>query len=95
EFLSGLLDAIIGHRGLYLFTGILHGDISESNIILTMQDELGLIYGNLIDLDMSMYVAAHNEAKSLTCTMKFMAIKVWQNIALEPGIMTKSYRRDL
>ncbi|SZF06365.1 unnamed protein product [Blumeria hordei] len=95
EFLSGLLDAILGHRDLYLFAGILHGDISESNVILTGPDELGLIHGKLIDLDMSMYVAEYNEAKSLAGTMKFMAIKVLQNIALKSGTMTKTYRHDL
>ncbi|CCU78912.1 serine/threonine-protein kinase Sgk2 [Blumeria hordei DH14] len=95
EFLSGLLDAIVGHRDLYLFAGILHGDISESNIILTMPDEFGLIHGKLIDLDISMYVAEYNEPKSLIGTMKFMAIKVLQNIALKSGTMTKSYRHDL
>ncbi|CAD6499984.1 BgTH12-04089 [Blumeria graminis f. sp. triticale] len=95
EFLSGLLDAILGHRGLYLYAGILHGDISESNIILTMPDEFGSIHGKLIDLDMSVYVAGYNETKSLTGTMKFMAIKVLQNIALKSGTMTKTYRHDL
>ncbi|VDB93310.1 Bgt-50431 [Blumeria graminis f. sp. tritici] len=60
-----------------------------------MPDESGFIHGKLIDLDMSMYVAGYNETKSLTGTMKFMAIKVLQNIALRSGTMTKTYRHDL
>ncbi|SZF02821.1 unnamed protein product [Blumeria hordei] len=95
EFVSGMLDAIIGHRNLYLSKNILHGDISESNIILTIPNKYGLSQGKLIDLDMSINVAGYNEAKGLTGTMKFMAIRVLKNFALKKGAMIKTYRHDL
>ncbi|VCU40452.1 Bgt-51750 [Blumeria graminis f. sp. tritici] len=95
EFLSGLLDAIIGHRNLYLDANILHGDISESNIILTTPAQNGITRGKLIDLDMSLYVAGYNEAKSITGTMKFMALKVLQSIALKEYTIVRTYRHDL
>ncbi|CAD6501084.1 BgTH12-06783 [Blumeria graminis f. sp. triticale] len=95
EFVSGMLDAILGHRNLYLSKNILHGDISESNIILTHPNEYSLSKGKLIDLDMSINVAGYNETKSLTGTMKFMAIRILKNLALKKSTIIKTYRHDL
>ncbi|SZF00166.1 unnamed protein product [Blumeria hordei] len=52
DFVVRIWDAILGHRRLYN-GGILHGDISEGNIILTSPTADDESKGMLIDLDYS------------------------------------------
>ncbi|CAD6501125.1 BgTH12-01379 [Blumeria graminis f. sp. triticale] len=49
EFLSCILDAIIGHRDLYADANIPHDDVSEGNVILTKLDADGKPRGIFID----------------------------------------------
>ncbi|CAD6502693.1 BgTH12-05283 [Blumeria graminis f. sp. triticale] len=98
EFLSCILDAIIGHRDLYNDAKVLHGDVSEGNIILTKPDENGKSEGTLIDLDMSTSVDGkvdEKEEMKITGTVKYMAIELLKNMSENKYSIKKSCRYDL
>ncbi|KAG6108507.1 hypothetical protein E4U13_006408, partial [Claviceps humidiphila] len=77
ELLECLRDAIKVHRSLYMESGILHGDISVNNIIMTEPAKADGYKGMLIDFD-----SAHDITKDpsgrrhRTGTIEFMAIGV-------------------
>ncbi|VDB90536.1 Bgt-51634 [Blumeria graminis f. sp. tritici] len=76
EFLVGIRDAIVAHRRLYVEKKILHGDISDGNIILANVG--GKTQGMLIDLDHAEIVEpppGKDDNFFLTGTMKFMALE--------------------
>ena len=90
ELLTALRDAIKAHKSLYIDGGILHRDISESNIIITDPSKADGFAGMLIDLDLA------RESEQLpsgvrqhTGTMEFMAIEVLR------GNVRYTYRHDL
>ncbi|VCU39387.1 Bgt-20073 [Blumeria graminis f. sp. tritici] len=98
EFLSCLLDAIIGHRDLYAKANVLHSDVSEGNIILTKPDADGKSRGILIDLDMSTSVddkVNETEKTKITGTVKYMAIELLRNMSEGNYSIKKSCRYDL
>ncbi|CCU82213.1 serine/threonine-protein kinase Sgk2 [Blumeria hordei DH14] len=98
EFLNCILDAIIGHRDLYAKANVLHGDISEGNIILTRHDADGKSRGILIDLDMSTSVDGQvneTEKTKITGTVKYMAIELLSNMSEGNYSIEKSCRYDL
>ncbi|SZE99840.1 unnamed protein product [Blumeria hordei] len=98
EFLNCILDAIIGHRDLYAKANVLHGDISEGNIILTKPDADGKSRGILIDLDMSTSVDGQvneTEKTKITGTVKYMAIELLRNMSEGNYSIEKSCRYDL
>ncbi|SZF01177.1 unnamed protein product [Blumeria hordei] len=98
EFLSCILDAIIGHRDLYNDVKVLHGDVSAGNIILTKPDENGKSEGTLIDLDMSTSVDGkvdEKEEMKITGTVKYMAIELLSNMFQRKYSIKKSCRYDL
>ncbi|CAD6503663.1 BgTH12-03322 [Blumeria graminis f. sp. triticale] len=96
EFLIGIRDAIAGHRRLYCKKKILHGDISDNNIILTnFRDTLE---GQLIDLDQSIDVKQTPDVggeKFLIGTMMFMAIERLEHAAKDRIYINRTYRHDL
>ncbi|KAG6095123.1 hypothetical protein E4U31_006003 [Claviceps sp. LM219 group G6] len=77
ELLECLRDTIKAHRSLYMDSGILHGDISVNNIIMTEPAKADGYKGMLIDLDL-----AHDTTKDpsgrrhRTGTIEFMAVEV-------------------
>ncbi|CAD6502790.1 BgTH12-05380 [Blumeria graminis f. sp. triticale] len=98
EFLSCILDAIIGHRDLYNDAKVLHGDVSEGNIILTKPDENGKSEDTLIDLDMSTSVDGkvdEKEEMKIIGTVKYMAIELLKNMSEDKYSIKKSCRYDL
>ncbi|SZF01076.1 unnamed protein product [Blumeria hordei] len=96
DFVVGIRDAIKAHQGL-VDISILHGDISEGNIILkdptTDDDSRGM----LIDFDCSVKLkgnVAEDEELFLTGTVKFMAIERLE-YALKSKFIRRTYRHDL
>jgi serine/threonine protein kinase len=77
ELLEALRDAIAGHRSLLEDGKILHGDISENNIIITEHIGDEGLRGRLIDLDLAKELdSVPSGASHRTGTMQFMAIEV-------------------
>ncbi|VCU39369.1 Bgt-50094 [Blumeria graminis f. sp. tritici] len=97
EFVGGIRDAIIGHRNLHEIQ-ILHGDVSEGNIILFGPNHKGVTKGLLIDLDMSTLLQDsrdNDEAKVITGTTKFMALRLLAGIRDKDFSIQQTYRHDL
>ncbi|VDB83583.1 Bgt-20028-2 [Blumeria graminis f. sp. tritici] len=97
EFIVGIRDAILGHRRLY-DRGILHGDISEGNIVLTSPNAGDESKGMLIDLDHSVGLIESlktDDELSLTGTMKFMAIERLQVAVDNEPTIQRTIRHDL
>ncbi|VCU39377.1 Bgt-50097 [Blumeria graminis f. sp. tritici] len=97
EFVGGIRDAIIGHRNLHEIQ-ILHGDVSEGNIILFGPNHKGVTKGLLIDLDMSTLLQDsrdNDEAKVITGTTKFMALGLLEGIRDKDFSIQQTYRHDL
>ncbi|KAG6098805.1 hypothetical protein E4U14_007399 [Claviceps sp. LM454 group G7] len=89
ELLECLHDAIKAHRSLYMESGILHGDISVNNIIITEPAKADGYKGMLIDFDLAHDITkGPSGARFRTGTIEFMAIGVllWQQ---------HTYRHDL
>ncbi|CAD6502866.1 BgTH12-05455 [Blumeria graminis f. sp. triticale] len=97
EFVRGIRDAIIGHRNLY-DKGIIHGDISAGNIILTKADVTGASEGLLIDLDMASFreeIKGKKQSESITGTLKYMALELLEAIDEKENTLKQTYRHDL
>ncbi|SZF05747.1 unnamed protein product [Blumeria hordei] len=97
EFVSGIRDAILGHRNLHKI-GIVHGDVSAGNIILTGPDENGETKGMLIDLDMASFSMMENEndqPKAITGTKRYMALELLRAINAKEFSLKQTYRHDL
>ncbi|CAD6503714.1 BgTH12-03372 [Blumeria graminis f. sp. triticale] len=95
EFLVGIRDAILGHQRLFV-KNILHGDISDSNIILVSAG--GVSKGVLIDLDHAVKVGEateKNDNLKLTGTMKFMALQRLYYAAKFRKSIARTYHHDL
>lgn len=78
ELLKAMKDATLAHLNL-LKAGILHGDISINNIIITQPNkENNLFEGMLIDLDMAKAVSEKTDISQghRTGTIEFMAYEV-------------------
>ncbi|CAK7270987.1 hypothetical protein SEPCBS119000_004367 [Sporothrix epigloea] len=89
ELLEALRDAIRAHRSLYVKGGILHRDISTSNIIITSPTKAAGFKGMLIDLDMAkVRDNGSSGADHRTGTVQFMAIEVLRGV-------DHTYRHDL
>ncbi|KAG9238033.1 hypothetical protein BJ875DRAFT_532559 [Amylocarpus encephaloides] len=90
ELLEALRHAIAGHKSLLEDGKILHGDISENNIIITNHATEGDPKGRLIDLDLAKELDSvpSGGASHRTGTMRFMAIEVLQDKG-------HTYRHDL
>lgn len=89
EFLRGFRDAIAGYRSLHLDGKILHRDISPGNIMLAEGKKEGEPWGFLIDLDLSMEIAAGPARPGeIIGTKAFMAIDVLKRIP-------RTYNQDL
>ena len=89
DLVEALRDAIRVHRSLLIDGKILHGDISENNIIITNPEEAGGFRGMLIDLDLAKEDGkGPSGARHRTGTMEFMAIEVLLGIS-------HTYRHDL
>ncbi|CAD6503681.1 BgTH12-03340 [Blumeria graminis f. sp. triticale] len=96
EFLVGIRDAIVAHRRLYVEKKILHGDISDGNIILATVD--GKTQGMLIDLDHAEMVEpppGKDDNFFLTGTMKFMALERLQYAAKRGETINRTFHHDL
>ncbi|VDB89948.1 Bgt-51395 [Blumeria graminis f. sp. tritici] len=96
EFLVGIRDAIVAHHRLYVEKNILHGDISEGNIILATVD--GKTQGMLIDLDHAEMVEpppGKDDNLFLTGTMKFMALERLQSAANRDETIARTFHHDL
>ncbi|CAD6502871.1 BgTH12-05460 [Blumeria graminis f. sp. triticale] len=97
EFVRGIRDAIIGHRNLY-DKGIIHGDISAGNIILTKADVTGASEGLLIDLDMASFreeIKGKKQRERITGTLKYMALELLEAIDDNENTLKQTYRHDL
>ncbi|KGQ06989.1 hypothetical protein BBAD15_g7714 [Beauveria bassiana D1-5] len=90
ELLEALRDAIKCHRSLYLDAGLLHGDISPGNMIITDTPGAGQPRGILIDLEFAMPrdPAPKRDPNVTIGTLPFMAIGYMNGEA-------KTYRQDL
>ncbi|KAM0670860.1 hypothetical protein ACQRIU_001255 [Beauveria bassiana] len=89
ELLEAIHDAIKAHRSLYLKGGILHRDISSSNIIIPSPGKADGFKGMLIDLDLAKERdGGPSGARHRTGTMQFMAIEVLRGV-------DHTYRHDL
>ncbi|CAD6503727.1 BgTH12-03385 [Blumeria graminis f. sp. triticale] len=96
EFLVGIRDAILAHRRLYVEKKILHGDISDGNIILATVD--GKTQGMLIDFDHAEMVEpppGKDDNLFLTGTMKFMALERLQSAANRDETIARTFHHDL
>ncbi|CAD6503675.1 BgTH12-03334 [Blumeria graminis f. sp. triticale] len=96
EFLVGIRDAIVAHRRLYVEKNILHGDISDGNIILATVG--GKTQGMLIDLDHAEMVEpppGKDDNFFLTGTMKFMALERLQYAAKRGETIARTFHHDL
>ncbi|CAD6500101.1 BgTH12-04204 [Blumeria graminis f. sp. triticale] len=97
DFVAGIRDAIKAHQRL-VDISILHGDISEGNIILkdpTTDDDS---HSMLIDFDCSVRLkgnVAEDEELFLTGTVKFMAIERLKSAANSKPTIRRTYRHDL
>ncbi|KAG6108505.1 hypothetical protein E4U13_006406 [Claviceps humidiphila] len=77
ELLECLRDAIKVHRSLYMQSGILHGDISVNNIIMTEPAKADGYKGMLIDLDLAHDITKDPSGRRhRTGTIEFMAVEV-------------------
>ncbi|VDB83600.1 Bgt-51685 [Blumeria graminis f. sp. tritici] len=97
EFLVGVRDAILGHRRLH-DRGILHGDISEGNVILTLPTARDESKGLLINLDHSVGMSESlqtDDDQNLIGTMKFMALERLYYVSEEKSIIPRTYCHDL
>ena len=97
DFVAGIRDAIKGHEGL-VGKEILHGDVSEGNIILLKPSPEEDLYGMLIDLDHSVKMkgnVALEDDRSLTGTMKFMALERLQHARDTGKSIGRTCRHDL
>ncbi|VCU38802.1 Bgt-20478 [Blumeria graminis f. sp. tritici] len=98
EFLVGIRDTTLAHRRLRDQAGLLHGDISEGNIILSRHNEEGATEGILIDLDMSSLIESRrkmDEVIAITGSMKYMALELLWNISENKFTLPQNYRHDL
>ncbi|CAD6501100.1 BgTH12-01354, partial [Blumeria graminis f. sp. triticale] len=96
EFLVGIRDAIVAHRRLYVEKKILHGDISDGNIILATVG--GKTQGMLIDLDHAEMVdppPGKDDNLFLTGTMQFMALERLQSAANRGETIARTFHHDL
>ena len=81
ELFRSVLDAFRGHKTLYFNGGVLHRDISQSNILLRPRDDTSG-YGFLIDLDYAVRIdnrtfePTSSGANHRTGTLPFMAIGI-------------------
>lgn len=81
ELFRSVLDAFRGHKTLYFNGGVLHRDISQSNILLRPRDYTSG-YGLLIDLDYAVRIdnltfePTSSGANHRTGTLPFMAIGI-------------------
>ncbi|VDB88378.1 Bgt-20499-2, partial [Blumeria graminis f. sp. tritici] len=97
EFVHGIRNAIIGHRNLHE-RGIIHGNISAGNIILTKADVTGASKGLLIGLDKALYrqeKKGKKQRERLTGTRKYMALELLEAIEENENILKQTYRHDL
>ncbi|CCU77270.1 Serine/threonine protein kinase domain protein [Blumeria hordei DH14] len=97
ELLVGIRDATHVHRWLRDEARLLHGDVSEGNIILSPSKE-GATEGMLIDLDMSLPIESSrkmDEVFAITGTMKYMALELLWNISENNFTLPQNYRHDL
>ncbi|SZF02193.1 unnamed protein product [Blumeria hordei] len=97
DFVVGIRDAILGHRRLY-HRGILHGDISGGNIILTSPTADDESKGMLIDLDYSVGLIESLKTDDdlfLKGTMKFMAMERLEKFVGEEPTIPRTVRHDL
>ncbi|SZF00546.1 unnamed protein product [Blumeria hordei] len=97
ELLVGIRDAILAHRRLRDEARLLHGDVSEGNIILSPNKE-GAMEGILIDLDMSSPIENSrkmDEVFAITGTMKYMVLELLWNIKENKFTLPQNYRHDL
>ncbi|CAD6502848.1 BgTH12-05437 [Blumeria graminis f. sp. triticale] len=97
EFVHGIRDAIIGHRNLYE-RGIIHGNISARNIILTKADVRGASEGILTGLDKALYrqeKKGKKQHESFTGTRKYMALELLEAIDEKEYTLKQTYRHDL
>ncbi|KAF9486555.1 hypothetical protein BDN70DRAFT_774253, partial [Pholiota conissans] len=98
DLLLGLRDAIAGHQRLWK-RGILHGDISMDNILLTSRQALPGDRGVLIDLDMAMWVDPER-APSLVefhnmGTRVYTSLNVLESYPTPPPNFSRDYLDDL
>ncbi|CAD6506402.1 BgTH12-07328 [Blumeria graminis f. sp. triticale] len=97
EIVAGIRDAIKAHQGL-VDISILHGDISEGNIILKDLTTDDNSHGMLVDFDCSVKLkgdVAEDEELFLTGTMKFMALERLENANFLKSTIRRTYRHDL
>ena len=97
DFVAGIRDAIKGHEGL-VAKEILHGDVSEGNIILLNPSPEDDLHGMLIDLDHSVKMKGNlalEEDWSLTGTMKFMALERLKFASKQEKTIGRTCRHDL
>ncbi|CAD6500142.1 BgTH12-04245 [Blumeria graminis f. sp. triticale] len=97
EFVAGIRDAIKGHEGL-VAKEVLHGDVSEGNIILLNPSQEDDLHGMLIDLDHSVKMKGNlalEDDRSLTGTMKFMALERLQHARDTGKSIGRTCRHDL
>ncbi|SZF01073.1 unnamed protein product [Blumeria hordei] len=97
DFVAGIRDAIKGHEGL-VGKGILHGDISEGNIILLKPTPDSDLHGMLIDLDQSFKMKRNPFEENdgfLTGTVKFMALERLHWAAYSNLPIRRTCRHDL
>ncbi|KAF4580821.1 serine/threonine-protein kinase Sgk2 [Ophiocordyceps camponoti-floridani] len=73
ELLESMRDAIRAHESLYVKAGILHRDVSPSNILITKPDLADGYKGILIDLDHTHRCDAKMTEKHIG-TLPFMAV---------------------
>lgn len=89
ECIEACRDAVKAHRSLYMDGKILHQDVSKDNIIIPDRIVEGGPRGILIDLDLSMDLAAGpRNPEELIGTKAFMAIDLLQR-------KPHTYRHDL
>ncbi|KAJ8102674.1 hypothetical protein POJ06DRAFT_280030 [Lipomyces tetrasporus] len=87
--LEAIRDAVAAHRSLLEVGKMLHRDISENNIIITLASVKGDPKGRLIDMDLGKELnSVPSGASHRTGTMQFMAIEVLQGKG-------HTYRHDL
>ncbi|CAD6502781.1 BgTH12-05371 [Blumeria graminis f. sp. triticale] len=98
EFLVGIRDAILAHRRLRDQARLLHGDVSEGNIIMRRPNDEGATEGILIDLDISSLIESSrrmDEVIAITETMKYIALELLWNICENKFTLPQNYRHDL
>ncbi|SZF00954.1 unnamed protein product [Blumeria hordei] len=96
EFVEGIRDAIMAHQRLFVERKVLHGDISDGNIILASVG--GRLQGLLIDFDHAVKVkdtSDEHENLYLTGTLKFMALERLEYAAKYGKFITRTYFHDL